>query len=157
LIKESNSYLLKNSQIWAEVTNGLGGEFMYGGNTSFMSSQYGKLTQNKITSHCREIFGAKPNRDRTNRGYLFDKEKLDRLGQFYNLNLQLNIADEVVTDVTDVTVSGYVDLNRIFQNSTSNPENKHDEIQKTNPNNEENREGDIRKPSQPSQPSQPSP
>ena len=63
---------LTNHQIWTNVTEGLDGEFMYNGQTSFMSSEFGKLTQNKITSHCREIFGGKPSRDMKNRGYVFD-------------------------------------------------------------------------------------
>ena len=88
LINDTGNYQLTNQQIWPRVTNGLEGEFMYNGTTSYMSPEFGKLTQNKVTSHCREIFGAKPSRDMKNRGHVFDKRKLEQLEKLYNLNLK---------------------------------------------------------------------
>src|SRR5437867_13320378 len=40
-----HGYQLTNKQIWTKITEDLEGEFMYNGNTSFMSAEFGKLTQ----------------------------------------------------------------------------------------------------------------
>jgi hypothetical protein len=105
-----NGLQLTNRQIWSRITDELDGDFMYNGSTSFMSSEFGKLTQNKITAHCREIFGGKPSRDMKNRGYVFDQKKLKQLESLYNLSLQVKVRD--MTDMTDMTLSGGVNLDK---------------------------------------------
>jgi hypothetical protein len=121
LVKKTNSYLLTNKQIWSNVTSYLEGEFMYGGTTSFMSAEFGKLTQNKITSICREVFGAKPSREPKNRGHIFSKRKLDQLQSLYNLSLEVKVRD--MTDMTDMTHSGCVGLDKHLETPTSDKEN----------------------------------
>jgi hypothetical protein len=105
-----HGYQLTNKQIWIRITEDLDGEFMYNGFTSFMSAEFGKLTQNKITSHCRQIFGGKPSRDMKNRGHIFDEMKLKQLESLYNLSLEVKVKD--MTDMTDMTVSGGVGLDK---------------------------------------------
>jgi hypothetical protein len=105
-----HGYQLTNKQIWTKITQDLEGEFMYNGNTSFMSADFGKLTQNKITSRCREVFGGKPSRDMKNRGHIFDEKKLKQLESLYNLSLEVKVKD--MTDMTDMTVSGGVGLDK---------------------------------------------
>jgi hypothetical protein len=105
-----HGYQLTNKQIWTKITEDLEGEFMYNGFTSFMSAEFGKLTQNKITSHCREIFGSKPSRDMKNRGHVFNQKKLKQLDSLYNLSLNVKVKD--MTDMTDMTVSGGVCLDK---------------------------------------------
>ena len=105
-----NGLQLTNRQIWTRVTDELEGDFMYNGFTSFMSSEFGKLTQNKITAHCREIFGGKPSRDMKNRGYVFDAKKLKQLESLYNLSLHVKVRD--MTDMTDMTLSAGVNLDK---------------------------------------------
>ena len=105
-----HGYQLTNKQIWVKITEDLDGEFMYNGNTSFMSAEFGKLTQKNITSHCRQIFGGKPSRDMKNRGHIFDEKKLKQLESLYNLSLEVKVKD--MTDMTDMTVSGGVGLDK---------------------------------------------
>lgn len=110
LIQETSSYQLTNKQLWNKITNSLDGEFMYNGNTSFMSSDFGKLTQNKITATCREVFSAKPSRDTNNRGHVFDKKKLKQLENLYNLSLKIEVKD--MTEMTEMTLSDRVGLDK---------------------------------------------
>lgn len=105
-----HGYQLTSRQIWIRITEDLDGEFMYGGYTSFMSAEYGKLTQNRITSHCREIFGGKPSRDMKNRGYVFNEKTLKQLESLYNISLNVKVKD--MTDMTDMTLSGHVSLDK---------------------------------------------
>lgn len=109
-------YLLTNKQIWSKVTSDLDGEFMFKGNTSFMSAEFGRLTQNKITSHCREIFGGKPSRDTKNRGYIFDQKKLKQLESLYNISLDVKVKD--MTEMTDMTEFTGVSLDKHINLST---------------------------------------
>jgi len=113
-------YQLTNKQIWTKITEELEGEFMYNGNTSFMSAEFGKLSQKQITSRCREIFGGKPSRDMKNRGHIFDEKKLKQLESFYNLSLEVKVKD--MTDMTDMTLSGDVGLDKHLHLSNTNEE-----------------------------------
>ena len=112
-----HGYQLTNKQIWTKVTEGLEGEFMFGGNTSFMSAEFNKLTQNKITSHCREIFGGKPSRDTKNRGYIFDQKKLKQLESLYNLSLDVKVKD--MTDMTDMTLFEGIGIGKHLQKESN--------------------------------------
>jgi hypothetical protein len=116
-----HGYQLTNKDIWNKITVDLDGDFMYNGTTSFMSSEFGKLTQKQITSRCREVFGGKPSRDMKNRGYVFDPKKLEQLKNLYNLSLNVKVKD--MTDMTDMTHSGGVNLDKHLGNLSQ----KHEE------------------------------
>jgi hypothetical protein len=91
---------------------------MFGGNTSFMSADFGKLTQNRITATCREVFGAKPSRDTKNRGHVFDKNKMDQLDNLYNLSLKVEVKD--MTEMTEMTLSGGVGMDKHLSSFEAN-------------------------------------
>jgi hypothetical protein len=115
-----HGYQLTNKQIWTKITEDLDGEFMYNGNTSFVSAEFGKLTQKQITSRCREIFGGKPSRDMKNRGHVFDEKKLKQLESLYNLSLEVKVKD--MTDMTDMTLSTGIGLDKHLHLSNTNEE-----------------------------------
>jgi hypothetical protein len=113
-----HGYQLTNQQIWTKVTSELDGEFMYNGTTSFMSAEFGKLTQNKITSSCRQIFGGKPSRDMKHRGHVFDEKRIKQLESLYNLSLEVKVKD--MTDMTEMTVFSGIGLDKHLDESGRN-------------------------------------
>ena len=117
LVKE-HGYLLTNKQIWDKIIEDPEGQFL--SNTQFVIPEFGVLTQNKITSRCREIFGGKPSRDGKKRGHVFDEKKLKQLENLYNLSLNLQVKD--MTDVTHMTVSGGVGLDKHLGNPLKKPD-----------------------------------
>lgn len=85
LIAKTSSCELTSQEIWVQVYMNLTGEFLYKGNTTFESVEFGQLTQRKITKICKEVL-----------------EKL------FNLSLEV----KVMTDMTDMTQSGSVGLDK---------------------------------------------
>jgi len=115
LINEKRSHELTSKDIWDEVTK-VPGEFLYKGNTKFETVDYGLLTQKMTTKICKEVLGAKPSRDKSNRKLVFDKKNLNRLHDLFNLSLEVK-----VTHMTDVTHSG---MAKYVLGSEGNEENE---------------------------------
>lgn len=108
LIAKSNSYELTSQEIWVQVYMNLTGEFLYKGNTTFESVEFGQLTQRKITKICKEVLGAVATRNMNSRKLLFNETKLDQLEKLFNLSLEV----KVMTDMTDMTQSGSIGLDK---------------------------------------------
>ena len=115
LINEKGSHELSSKDIWDRITT-VPGEFLYKGYTKFETVDYGLMTQKLVTKICKEVLGAKPSRDKTKRKLVFDKIKLNRLNELFNLTLELK-----VTHMTDVTHSG---MAKYVLRSEGNKENE---------------------------------
>jgi len=55
-----------------------------------------------------------------NRGHIFDEKKLKQLESFYNLSLEVKVKD--MTDMTGMTLSGDVGLDKHLHLSNTNEE-----------------------------------
>ena len=105
LINEKGTHELASKDIWDKVT-GVPGEYMYKGNTKCETVDYGVLTQKLVIKVCKEVLGAKKGRDNSQRKWVFDKKKLNRLNELFNLSLEVRVTH--VTDVTDSGMTKYV-------------------------------------------------
>lgn len=120
LINEKGSYELASKDIWDEIIK-VPGEFLYKGNTRYATDDYGSLTQKLVIKICKEVLGAKPSRDKSKRKWVFDKKKLNRLDELFNLSLELKVTQ--VTDVTDSGMAKYVDEPEDGKNSNNGTNN----------------------------------
>ena len=87
LIRQFKSHALTSNDIWAQVYSNLTGEFLYNGNTTFESAEFGRLTQKKVSTICKDVLGATPDRNTSNRGFVFEKKKMDQLDKLFNISL----------------------------------------------------------------------
>jgi hypothetical protein len=117
LIKEKDSHELTSRDIWDEIIK-VPGEFMYKGNTKYQTVEYGTLSQKLVANICIQVLGAKPSRDKSKRKLVFNPDKLDRLGELFNLTLQVK-----VTDMTDMTDTGIAKYNSEGEGDKKNIEN----------------------------------
>lgn len=102
LISKTKSIELSSKEVWTQVHTNLSGEFLYKGNTTFESVEFGHLTQRKITKICKKVLGATLNRDMKERKFVFNQKKLDHLDKLFNLSLEV----KDMTDMRDMTHSG---------------------------------------------------
>ena len=141
LIKQVNAFDLTSKNIWEAVFYSLDGEFLYKGNTTYETVEYGPLTQKKIIRICKEVFGAKPSKDgQGNRGLVFDKRKLDQLSNLYNLSLEIQVTEtetetETETDVTadtaDTARVQNVGLDKHFIDESKDKSNESNDVKNT--------------------------
>jgi hypothetical protein len=110
LIKNQNSLELESGFIWNHITNNLSGDYIPGKKYSFDSSEFGVISQKFIIETLMEVFGAKPSRNRRDkRRLVFDKDKLERLGNIYDVDIEIKVGQQQcssVTHETDVTDVG---------------------------------------------------
>ena len=144
LNNENGSHELSSKDIWDKITT-VPGEFLYKGNSKFETVDYGLMTQKLATKICKEVPGAKPSRDKSKRKLVFDKTKLNRLNELFNLSLELK-----VTHMTDVTHSG---MAKYVLGTESHEENENKDALNDGNNTQEH----SRKASQASQASPPDP
>ena len=108
LVKTRNTTELESSLIWNTITESLPGNDLPNKPLSYDSSEFGIISQKRIVETLIQVFGAKQsNNRRQERRLIFDVGKLQRLGQIYNLSVEVKIGvGTPVTDVTDVTHIG---------------------------------------------------
>jgi hypothetical protein len=107
LIKNQNSLELDSSFIWNYIIDNLSGDSIPGKKYSFDSSEFGVISQKFIIGTLMEVFGAKPSRNRRDkRRLVFDKYKLERLGNIYDVDVEIKVGQEqqhsYVTHETDM-------------------------------------------------------
>ena len=117
LIKEQNTAELESTLIWNTITNSLPGNELAHKPLSYDSSEFGTLSQKGIVETLIQVFGAKQSHNRREgRKLIFDLHKMQRLGQIYDLSVDVRVGTSV-TDVTNVT---HVGLDRhIYEQSTA--------------------------------------
>jgi hypothetical protein len=102
LINKKNSYELENADIWISVTDGLAGSEITGKPLSYESAEFGQISQKMVTQIMKDVFGARPPKHHgASRKLVFKKEKFDKIGQFYELNLEIKVVDGEFEDGTD--------------------------------------------------------
>jgi len=108
LIKEKQAHSFTSAVIWEKVIASVPGDFMYKGTTKYETTDYGILTQNLVIKICKEVLGAKKGKGRNQgRDWIFDKDKLDRLYQLFNISLEVKVTG--ATPATPATASGIAD------------------------------------------------
>ena len=105
LINEKGTHELASKDIWDKIRE-VPGEFMYRGNTKYETVDYGVLTQKLVIKICKEVLGAKKGRDNSQRKWIFNKNKLNRLNQLFNLSLEVKVTRQA--DVTHSGIGRYV-------------------------------------------------
>jgi hypothetical protein len=88
LIRQNNSFELKSSDIWQQLKDELVGNPIPAKPLSYDTERYGIISQTLVTKISTEVFGAKKSlrHGHANR-LLFDKEKFERAGMTYEMNI----------------------------------------------------------------------
>lgn len=107
----NKGYVVSSSDVWEQVYTNLTGEFLYKGNTTFESVEFGRLTQKQISIICKEVLGAVPDRNMKSRGFAFDPKKLEQLDKIFNIDLEIKDMTDMM-DMTDMTHYGSVGLDK---------------------------------------------
>ena len=111
LIKTENTAELKSTMIWNKVTSLLPGKDLPNKPLSYDCSEFGTISQKRIVETLIQVFGAKQsNNRREERRLIFDVHKLQRLGQIYDLSVEVKV--RVGTDVTDMTDVTHIGLDK---------------------------------------------
>jgi hypothetical protein len=114
LFKEKNSYELESSDIWTSTIGGLEGSGITNKPMSYESAEFGTISQKLIIQIMKDVFGARPPKHHgSSRKLIFNKEKFEKIGQIYELNLELKVVNgefEDGTVRTDRTLSGNVGM-----------------------------------------------
>ena len=111
LIKENNAYELASGSIWNRITDteeGLEGNVITA--QTFMSVEFGSLSQKDITQTLEEVFGAvKSKSHKKGRKLIFNQKVLDKLDKIYNLDVDIQVVEEGThgTHGTHVGLDGY--------------------------------------------------
>jgi hypothetical protein len=95
LIKENNAYELASGSIWNRITDpeeGLEGNVITA--QTFMSVEFGSLSQKDITQTLEEVFGAvKSKSHKKGRKLIFNQKVLDKLDKIYNLDVDIQVVE----------------------------------------------------------------
>jgi hypothetical protein len=87
-----NTMEFESSVIWQTIRDDLRGVEVRGKPMSFDTDDFGILSQKKIMSILKDVFGAEPARHTDNKKKLiFNKSKFDRLDSVYNLELEIKV------------------------------------------------------------------
>ena len=123
IVKTRDTAELESSLIWNTITESLPGNYIQHKPLSYDSSEFGIISQKRIVEILIQVFGAKQsNNRREERRLIFDIGKLQRLGQIYDLaiDVKVGVGDMAVTDVTNVT---YIGLDKHLYKPTTIVEN----------------------------------
>ena len=119
LLKNNNSYELDTADIWVSAIGGLAGSEITGKPLSYESAEFGTISQKMVAQIMKDVFGARPPKHHgTSRKLVFMKEKFDKIGQIYELKLEIKVVDGEFedgmdgADGTDGTHSGDVGLDK---------------------------------------------
>lgn len=95
LIRIGNSAELESNQIWNRIKDNLQGNEIPNRPQSFQSVEFGEISQKGIVQTLIDVFGAtKSKRHGDGRRYVFDVGKLDRLGKFYESDIDIQVTKE---------------------------------------------------------------
>ena len=142
VIKCNDSCEIESKEIWEFIIENLQGEHVTGKTMTFDSSDFGQISQKKITEICMEIFGAeKSKRHGKSRSLIFNLDKLEKMGKSYDLSPDVNITNEDENG-THGTHGTYVGLDKHF-NETESSEESDDSTDKISNNYEEIDKKDI--------------
>ena len=111
LIKTQGINELESTLIWNTLTDVLPGDAIPNKKLSYESSEFGPLSQKGVVEILIQVFGAKHSLSRRDkRKLIFDMSKLKRLGQVYNVSVEVKVGTGVTdeTDVTDIGLQRYV-------------------------------------------------
>lgn len=138
MIGERAVYRFSNTLVFIEVSTELDGKYRNEGDQSFETPDHGKVSHKRITQICLDKFGASKESDGKTRYLVFDKDKLAKAGQEYELadTLELFLTDTSYTFYTSTEDKGvsvhnlgsenYIDPS----NNSTNEEQKPKEIDK---------------------------
>jgi Bifunctional DNA primase/polymerase, N-terminal/Primase C terminal 1 (PriCT-1) len=117
LIHIKNSYELEVADIWASTIGGrLEGSEIPNKPMSYESAEFGTISQKIVIQIMKDVFGARPPKHHgSSRKLIFDKEKFKKIGQIYELRLEVKVVDGEFTDGTDGTdgtLSGSIGLDK---------------------------------------------
>lgn len=95
LIKSNGEVIIDSSEIITKIKEDLNGEYVIGKPQTFISQEFGELSHKNIIQTLKDIFGAtKPNRHGNTRQLIFDKLKLEKLGQIYELDVDVKVIQD---------------------------------------------------------------
>ena len=117
IIKTKSSYELEVGDIWSStISNGFEGSEIPNKPMSYETAEFGTISQKLVIQTMKDVFGARPPKHHgSTRKLIFDKEKFNKIGQIYELKLELKVVDGQFkdgTDGTDGTVPGNVGLDK---------------------------------------------
>lgn len=130
LIQKEDNYELESKVIWETITDPetLPGEFIPNKKLSYDSVEFGPISQKAVSEMCKDVFGAiKSKHHGSSRKLLFDKRKLDRLANIYELDLEIKVKENG-TDRTDGTDVG---LDRHLIEEVEVPKSEHNSLSNT--------------------------
>lgn len=132
MIKEINSAELESSKIWANVKTELNGEDIKA--QTIETPDFGPISQKEIIKILKDVFKAKPPKRHGNaRSLVFDLKILEKLGQVYDLDINVKVErkERNGTHGTHGTLSGdEVGLDK-YNSDTGNEENKEKHTENT--------------------------
>jgi len=92
MMATKNTMEFESSVIWQVIKDDLRGVEVKGKPMSYDTDDFGILSQKKIISILKDVFGAEPPRHTDNKKKLiFNKSKFDRLDSVYNLELEIKV------------------------------------------------------------------
>jgi hypothetical protein len=133
-LKVLGTHIFSNEIIRDTCKAEMDGRNMEGKDTAFYSTEFGIVSQKKITSTLKSKFKVDPPKlyrigDQVLRCVEFKQEYLDKIKAYYDMPNQIKIIEEnkieteLVTHVTDVTLSGRVDIDLRDDSETKNSQN----------------------------------
>jgi hypothetical protein len=134
LIKSKQSIELSSIEIIQRIKEELEAEELPNKPQSFVTSEFGELSNKAIIQIMKDVFGAvKPKRHGDANKWIFNKSKLDKLGKIYELSLDIKVKNEDGIDGIDVGLDKHRSDNNIEPESSNNynnlPENHEDSTQ----------------------------
>jgi hypothetical protein len=118
LMQSRNMLEFTSNEIWEFIKANLNGKEVRDRPMSYESDEYGMLSQKQIIATIKDVFGAEQSRNARSRKIVFNKDKFDRLGNVYSIDLKIKVGRvqgniigldkhlSPMTDMTDVTDSG---------------------------------------------------
>jgi hypothetical protein len=96
IIQREDNYEIESKSIWETLTDPeiLPGAFIPNKPLSYDSTDFGPISQKQVIEMCKDVFGAvKAKHHGSSRRLLFDKRKLDRLANIYELDLEIKVKE----------------------------------------------------------------
>ncbi len=147
LIQKEDNYEIESKMIWDTLTDSevLPGSSIANKPLSYDSTDFGPISQKQVIEMCKDVFGAvKSKHHGSSRKLLFDKKKMDRLANIYELDLEINVKE----NGTDGHVGTDIGLDKHLIPETEVPAFEHNLSANTGIQQGKNEPADIGSPSQ---------